>query len=79
MILDDDSDFVRLINDLERCFFCIRCLNFDILEEEDGIVSDEFNDEVNDDEVSDVFFDEDSDVFYDEISFLYLVSGWFFE
>ena len=79
MTPDDDSDSVRPTNDLERRPSRTRCLNFDTLEEEDGTVSDESNDEANDDEASDASSDEDSDASYDEISLLHSVSGWFSE
>ena len=87
MTPDDDSDSVRPTNDLERRPSRTRCLNFDTLEEEDGTVSDESNDEANDDEASDASYDEDSDASYDEdsdasydeISLLHSVSGWFSE
>ncbi|CAN6829486.1 unnamed protein product [Brassica oleracea] len=68
MTPDDDSDSVRPTNDLERRPSRTRCLNFDTLEEEDGTVSDESNDEANDDEASDASYDEDSDASYDEDS-----------
>ncbi|RIA04626.1 hypothetical protein BRARA_K01120, partial [Brassica rapa] len=71
MTPDDDSDSVRPTNDLERRPSRTRCLNFDTLEEEDGTVSDESNDEANDDEASDASSDEDSDASYDEISLLH--------
>ncbi|KAL0668925.1 hypothetical protein Bca4012_031629 [Brassica carinata] len=71
MTPDDDSDSVRPTNDLERRPSRTRCLNFDTLEEEDGTVSDESNDEANDDEASDASYDEDSDASYDEISLLH--------
>ncbi|KAF3579390.1 hypothetical protein DY000_02032680 [Brassica cretica] len=71
MTPDDDSDSVRPTNDLERRPSRTRCLNFDTLEEEDGTVSDESNDETNDDEASDASYDEDSDASYDEISLLH--------
>ncbi|CAG7905661.1 unnamed protein product [Brassica rapa] len=66
MTPDDDNDSVRSTNDLERRTSRTRCLNFDTLEEEEGTVSGESNDEA-----SDASSDEDSDASYDEISLLH--------
>ncbi|KAJ0245740.1 CDT1-like protein b [Hirschfeldia incana] len=65
----DDVD--RSTNDLERRPSRTRCLNFDTLEEEDGTLSDESNDEGNDYEASDDSYDEDCDSSDDEISLLH--------
>ncbi|CAN7135383.1 unnamed protein product [Brassica rapa subsp. narinosa] len=66
MTPDDDNDSVRSTNNLERRTSRTRCLNFDTLEEEEGTVSGESNDEA-----SDASSDEDSDASYDEISLLH--------